>query len=452
MNKIYILDTNIVLYDYNCLSQFGDSDIGIPITVLEEIDSFKKGRGQLNFNAREFARQLDILSDSSANDQEALFKEGASLGENRGKLRILSEVEFKGDFGKKFLTRIEDHFILSAAYNFVNDPKNRDKKVIFVTKDVNLRIKARSIGLQAEDYQAGKISNIADLTPDVEEVLVDSELINSIYQKKYIEASLFKEYHQSYVDANLFYILKSEDEVGTKTALTRLNANSQQLELIPNEIGAYGIKPRNKEQRFALNALLDDNIKLVTITGTAGTGKTLLTLAASLERRKNYKQIFLSRPIVPLSNKDIGYLPGTAKNKIEPYMQPLYDNLRFIQNNFNETDEKYKIIDELQKYEKLVISPLAYIRGRTLSNVYVIVDETQNLTPHEVKTIITRAGEGTKIVLTGDVYQIDTPFLDSESNGLAYVIDKMQNQKIYANITLRKGERSVLSELGSTLL
>jgi PhoH-like ATPase len=215
---------------------------------------------------------------------------------------------------------------------------------------------------------------------------------------------------------------------------------------------AYGIRPRNAEQIFALHALMNPDIKLVTLQGVAGTGKTLLALSGALEQKREFRQIYLARPIVPLSNKDIGYLPGDIKSKLNPYMEPLWDNLKMIQNQWDETDREYKKITEMVDSEKLLITPLAYIRGRSLSNIYFIVDEAQNLTPHEVKTIITRAGENTKIVFTGDIFQIDTPYLDTQSNGLSYLIDKIKNNKLYAHITLEKGERSELANLANELL
>jgi PhoH-like ATPase len=316
---------------------------------------------------------------------------------------------------------------------------------------VNLRLKARALGIIARDYQIGKIKSAEELFTGVELMEdMDENTINTLYQKKKISKEEFSSDSDSgsiSLKPNQYFVLKSQN----KSASAKYDNFNREISLVESK-EIFGIKPRNSEQIFAINALTDDRIKLVTISGTAGTGKTLLALAAALESRKAYKQIYLSRPIVPLSNKDIGYLPGTAQNKVEPYMQPLYDNLQFIQNNFNEGSDKYEIINELQKREKLIISPLAYIRGRSLSNVYFIVDEAQNLSPHEVKTIITRAGEGTKIVFTGDVYQIDTPYLDSESNGLSYIIDKLENQDLYAHITLKKGERSALSEIASKLL
>lgn len=448
-SKTYVLDTNVLLHDYNCLKAFGDGDVAIPITVLEELDEFKKGHDQLNYNAREITRQIDELSGGENGSFKELFRKGISLGEGKGKVFILTDVKFREGFADKFISGKEDHHILAACYNFMSD--NPKKEVIFISKDVNLRLKARALEITARDYQIGNVKSAEDLFTGVDVMEdMDESTINALFQKKRITVEEFRKDTDSAsieLKPNQYFILNSSN----KKALARYDQFEQQITLV-EEKEVFGIKPRNAEQTFAINALTDDRIKLVTVSGTAGTGKTLLALAAALENRKGYKQIFLSRPIVPLSNKDIGYLPGTAINKIEPYMQPLYDNLKFIQNNFNEGSDKYDMIDELQKREKLIISPLAYIRGRTLSNVYFIVDEAQNLSPHEVKTIITRAGEGTKVVFTGDIYQIDSPYLDSESNGLSYIIDKLENQELYSHVTLKKGERSVLSELASKLL
>jgi PhoH-like ATPase len=247
--------------------------------------------------------------------------------------------------------------------------------------------------------------------------------------------------------ANHFFIIKNHKN----SALSYYNSSDDRFERV-DKVTAYGIRPKNSEQAFALNALLNPEVRLVTVQGVAGTGKTLLALAAALEQKNNFRQIYLARPIIPLSNKDIGYLPGDIKSKLNPYMEPLYDNLKFIQNQFKETDKEFTKIKEMLESEKLVITPLAYIRGRSLSNIFFIVDEAQNLTPHEVKTIITRAGEGTKIVFTGDIYQIDTPYLDAYSNGLSYLIDKMRDQKLYAHVTLDKGERSELANLANLLM
>jgi PhoH-like ATPase len=307
-------------------------------------------------------------------------------------------------------------------------------------------LKAKSLGLHAEDYTTGKVQNISSLHAGklvIEEV--DANLINLLYEQGSCEPKALLG-GQALLKNN-YYILKS----GKKSALAFYNPHTGLLEHVEKR-SIFGIKPRNAEQAFAMHALLNPEIKLVTIQGIAGTGKTLIALAAALEQKRDYKQIYLARPIVPLSNKDIGYLPGDIKSKLNPYMEPLWDNLKFIQNQYNETDKEFAKITEMVNQEKLLITPLAYIRGRSLSNIFFIVDEAQNLTPHEVKTIITRAGEGTKIVFTGDIYQIDTPYLDTQSNGLSTLIDRLKDHELYAHITLEKGERSELANLANELL
>jgi PhoH-like ATPase len=311
---------------------------------------------------------------------------------------------------------------------------------------VNLRLKAKALGLQAEDYTTGKIQNISSLYTGrtiVEDV--DANMINLLYEKGYCPPAEIL--GKLVPEKNHFYILKS----GKKSVLAYYNPLNEMVEQVEKR-SVYGVKPRNAEQTFAIHAVLKPEIKLVSLQGVAGTGKTLLALAAALEQKKEFKQIYLARPIVPLSNKDIGYLPGDIKSKLNPYMEPLWDNLKFIQNQYKETDKEYSKITEMVNQEKLVITPLAYIRGRSLSNICFIVDEAQNLTPHEVKTIITRAGENTKFIFTGDIHQIDTPYLDSQSNGLSYLIDRLKDHELYAHITLEKGERSELANLANELL
>jgi PhoH-like ATPase len=307
-------------------------------------------------------------------------------------------------------------------------------------------LKAKSLGLHAEDYTTGKVQNISSLYAG--KTLVDNvaaDMIDLLYSKGYcLPEDLLKNFKPV---KNHYYILKS----GKKSILAFFNSANGMIEHVEKRT-AYGIKPRNAEQAFAIHAVLKPEIKLVTMQGVAGTGKTLIALAASMEQKREYKQIYLARPIVPLSNKDIGYLPGDIKSKLNPYMEPLWDNLKFIQNQYSESDKEYAKITEMVTNEKLVITPLAYIRGRSLSNICFIVDEAQNLTPHEVKTIITRAGENTKIIFTGDIYQIDTPYLDSQSNGLSYLIDRIKDHELYAHITLEKGERSELANLANELL
>ncbi len=439
--KIFVLDTSVIIYNHNSFRSFDDNDIAIPISVLEELDNFKKGNDTKNFEAREFIRILDKLS------LNASLQNWNSLGSTKlGKFKVVMNENGRSgkvDAVKVFGEDKVDHRILNAALTLSEE--NPDKKVILVSKDVNLRLKAKSLNLTAEDYETGKIKNLESLYGGKTVISgVSPEVIDMIYQHGFCTPADLKLKNPI---PNHYFILKSD-----KTSiLTFYNPISNQIERLEKR-SAYRITPRNAEQVFALHAILNTNIKLVTIQGVAGTGKTLLALAGALEMKKEYKQIYLARPIVPLSNKDIGFLPGDIKSKLNPYMEPLWDNLKMIQHQFSEKDKEFKGINELVESEKLVITPLAYIRGRSLSNICFIVDEAQNLTPHEVKTIITRAGENTKIIFTGDIFQIDTPYLDSQSNGLSYLIDKIKHHPIYAHIKLEKGERSELANLANTLL
>jgi PhoH-like ATPase len=437
--KIFVLDTNVLLHDSASVHQFKEHDVVIPITVIEELDQFKKGSGSLNFHAREALRAVDSLS------AEQLFNGGVRLGPRQGKLSIRLEQEFHRTVAANFSNSSPDHRILNIAYRLAKAQPSRP--VILVTKDANLRMKARAIGLSAEDYTTDRVRDLTALYKGHRVMEnVPEELIRRMYEAPHA-TEVRRLNGDSDLHPNEYFILRS----GKLSALARYDAASATLRHV-EKVPSQGIMPRNAEQTFALDALTNDSIQLVTMTGRAGTGKTLLALAAALERRKGYRQIFMARPIVPLSNKDVGFLPGDIRSKLDPFMQPLYDNLGVIQNQWPETDARHKKIRELRDQDKLVIEALSYIRGRSLVKIYFIVDEAQNLTPHEIKTIITRAGEGTKIVLTGDIFQIDHPYLDSQSNGLSYLIEKMQGQQIYAHVNLEKGERSPLADLASNLL
>ncbi len=436
-NKIFVLDTNVILHDHNCISSFHEHNVVIPITVLEEIDRFKKGNEIINFNAREFSRKLDAMGG------DKLLSDGIPLP-NGGTLVVDTNVKRDGVIGEVFWEDKPDHRIISLAYNLARE-YGKDR-VILVSKDINIRMKAKSIGVKAEDYETGKIPNIDELYKGKDLLQeVDGSLIDELFQEGSIALEKLPVGREPY--PNEYFIIKNQ----TKSTLAVYNAEEKAFRHIQKR-RAYGIEPRNAEQTFSLDALFNESISLVTLAGKAGTGKTLMALAAALEKRSSYKQIYLARPIVPLSNRDIGFLPGDIKSKLDPFMQPLFDNLTLIQNQFEETAPEYKRIHDLLENGKLVITPLAYIRGRHLSKIYFIIDEAQNLTPHEVKTIITRAGEGTKVVFTGDPYQIDTPYLDSRSNGLTCLIDRMKGESLYAHITLEKGERSKLAELASNIL
>jgi len=436
--KIFVLDTSVILYNHNAIRSFEDNDVAIPITVLEELDNFKKGNDTINFEAREFIRIIDKLSN------KATLTRWISLGMPKGgKFKVVMNEHSELDAVKVFGENKPDHRILNAALIMIAE--NPEKKIVLVTKDVNLRLKAKSLNIPAEDFETGKIKDVEGLYAG--KVLVenlDRTIIDIIYEAGWClpeDIGVKKPY------PNQYFILKN----GKSSVLAFFNPITERIEKIEKH-SCYRITPRNAEQVFALHAILNPNVKLVTLQGIAGTGKTLLALAGSLEQKRNFKQIYLARPIVPLSNKDIGYLPGDIKSKLDPYMQPLWDNLKFIQNQYNEKDKEFKVITEAVESEKLMITPLAYIRGRSISNVCFIVDEAQNLTPHEVKTIITRAGENTKIIFTGDIYQIDTPYLDAQSNGLSTMIDKIKQHALYAHVRLEKGERSELANLANDLL
>ena len=437
--KIFVLDTSVILYSHDSILNFQEHDVGIPITVLEELDQFKKGNDSKNFEAREFTRLLDKLS------KDQMLKDWIPLnGKTRGKFKVLMDFESTVDARKIFGDDKNDHRILNTALALQEVEKNR--KVILVTKDINLRLKAKSLDLPAEDYQTGKIKNADALDKGKTELEgVSSAEIDALFKDGELDRS--KVFKKTKPAANSFYILKSE-----KNSVLAYHDDEEKKIIQVEKRPVYGIKPRNAEQTFAIHAMLNPNIKLVSINGVAGTGKTLLALASALEQKREYKQIYLARPIVPLSNNDIGYLPGDIKSKLNPYMEPLWDNLKFIQNQFKESDKEYSRITDMVNQEKMMITPLAYIRGRSLSNIFFIVDEAQNLTPHEIKTIISRAGENTKIVFTGDIYQIDTPYLDSQSNGLSYLIDRVKDHPMFAHITLEKGERSELANLANELL
>ena len=438
--KIFVLDTSVILYNHNSINSFDDNDVAIPITVLEELDQFKKGNDTINFEAREFIRIMDRLSDNASLQSWIPLENG-----NKGKFKVV--MPGNGDLPvnaeQVFGERKGDHRILNAAISLRKEYP--DRRVVMVTKDVNLRIKAKALELPAEDFLTGKIENVDSLYSGISRYEnVDQEGINKLYAEGLCEVE------ELGIDPplpNQYFILQSANA----SALGYYNPRNQLIERLDKHPTSK-ITPRNAEQVFALHAVTNPNIKLVSLQGIAGTGKTLLALAGAWNQRRNYKQIFMARPIVPLSNKDIGFLPGDAKSKIDPYMQPLYDNLKFIQNQYGEHDKEYQNILSAIETEKLLIQPLAYIRGRSISNVFFIVDEAQNLTPHEIKTIITRAGEGTKIVFTGDIYQIDTPYLDSQSNGLSYLIDRIKHHDLYAHVRLEKGERSDLANLANEML
>ena len=475
--KIFVLDTNIILHDSRSIYNFQENDLVIPIAVIEELDKFKKSTDVLGYNAREFMRKIDILSA----DKNFFKGEGFSLGKGLGTLRVEINHPFPLELQGSFKDDIQDHRILAVAIWVKN--QNPQRFVALVTKDVNLRMKARALGMVAQDYLTDRIEEkhieknekrvqvINNLPKNlVERVASGGITVDEVRYKKQPANQLYKFRYEVLpgaatigpgttgtaaqgADAQNGAVQKSEGKrkQAYEYLLARFDAPTNSIVPV-KPCTAYGIQPRNSEQVFAMDALMNPQVQLISLTGTAGTGKTLLALAAALEQADNFSQILLARPVIPLKNQEIGYLPGDAKDKIGPYMLPLYDNLAVIKKQFGISSKENVKIEDMLRREKLLISPLAYIRGRSLSNVFFIIDEAQNLTPHEVKTRITRAGEGTKIVFTGDIQQIDQPYLDKWSNGLTHINDKLYGEPLFEHVNLTKGERSKLSELAGKKL
>lgn len=443
--KIFVLDTNIILHDYRAIHHFQENDIVIPVAVLEELDKFKKGHDSLNFNAREFMREIDRLSEN-----RKFGTEGVPIGRHLGNIKIELSHPFPDDLKGCFQDDIPDHRILATAM-WVKS-RHPDRFVALVTKDVNLRMKAKAVGMEAQDYLTDRVDE-SKVEYIRNEVIVMNDLAPEKTQSlAYGQGGIsYKDVSDDEPSPNQLYQFRWEKGADSYVTCGRYDSGKKKIVLVKNKY-AYGISPRNDEQKFALDACLNPDIRLVSLTGGAGTGKTLLALAAALEQERDFDQIILSRPAVTLGNQDIGFLPGDQKTKMGPFVQPLLDNLNVIRNCFKPGSKQALKIDAMLKDEKLLISPLAYIRGRSLGKVFFIIDEAQNLTPHEIKTIITRAGEGTKMVFTGDIFQIDQPYLDIYSNGLTHLGEKMSGQPLFEHINLRKGERSELSDIASRLL
>jgi PhoH-like ATPase len=440
--KLFVVDTNVILHDAQCIRRFEENDIAIPIAVLEELDQFKKGNEDINFQARAFLRILDDLTG------DILAPNGASLGPGLGSIRIVLGEVLDPRLASAFLEDNQDHRILGVA--LLLQRQEHSRPVVLVSKDTNLRLKAKSFGLIAQDYNNDKVESFDKLYTGKR--LIDhlpEELFSHFsVNGGHVPESLLSEIKNPVANEN--FILRNN----SRSVLAMYQSKEKMFKRI-DRISAAGILPRNAEQSFALRALLDDQLRLVTLTGKAGSGKTLLALAAAIESRARYSQTLLARPAVPLSNRDLGFLPGDIDAKLDPFMQPLYDNLAVMNSgNTNGSGNANASVrnKEFLQTNQVEVTPLAYIRGRSLHRVFFIVDEAQNLTPHEIKTIITRAGEGTKIVFTGDIQQIDHPYLDSLSNGLSYLIHRMVGQPIYGHVSLEKGERSELAELASNLL
>jgi PhoH-like ATPase len=435
--KHFVIDTNVLIHDPRALYSFGDNEVVVPIFVLEEIDQFKKEASERGRNAREVARILDGLRTNGAR-----LADGALL-ESGGRLRVAAGQRSVPTTLRE--SQIADHLILGVALD-VRDSHPKDQ-TIFVTKDVNLRLRADALGLNAVDYEAGRI-DIEELYSGLTEMPVKGTDVDAFYAQGALELT------GTEVAANQYVLLRDEDSP-SHTALGRYDAQAGKLvPLRKLREGVWGIRPRNKEQHCALDLLLADDIKLVTLVGKAGTGKTMLAIAGGMQKvveERTYSRLLVSRPIFPLG-RDVGYLPGDLEQKLNPWMQPIYDNVEFLMGLSKQDQKNGRSYRELIDLGFIEIEPLTYIRGRSIPNQYIIVDEAQNLTPHEVKTIITRVGESTKIVLTGDPYQIDNPYVDATSNGLTSTVEKFKGQAIAGHMTLSKGERSPLAELASNLL
>ncbi|MBD67107.1 MAG: phosphate starvation-inducible protein PhoH [Halobacteriovoraceae bacterium] len=435
--KTFVLDTNVLLFDPTAINKFGNNKVFIPLIVVEELDRFKKDQNENGRNARYFARMVDELREHGS-----LIK-GVSLP-NEGLLQISILREPITKHAGIDLS-INDNLILANALSLQENGEN----TVLITKDINLRLKADALGLKAEDYETAEIS-IEELYSGQRMFEVSSERLHEFEQNRYLG---LEENERKMFYANE-YLVVHETGNPQKRQLGRYHAHKGGIvPLIKNREGVWGVHPKNVEQQFALDALLNHEVSLVSLVGKAGTGKTLLAIAAGLEAaigQQQYSRVLVSRPIVPMG-RDLGFLPGDVNEKLGPWMQPIFDNIDFLFGNQRASNQT-TTWDELINQGLLHVEPLTYIRGRSLPGQYMIVDEAQNLTPHEIKTIITRAGEGTKIVLTGDSEQIDNPYLDSINNGLVYCIDRLKKEHIVAHTKLIQGERSPLSEIASELL
>ncbi len=437
--KFFVLDTNVLLHNAEALSSFGDNAVVLPMTVIEELDKFKTRSDELGRNARMVVRQLDTLR------QRGHLDEGVEM-ENGGMVMIVLEHETSKH--PSLNLAVPDNRILAVAYTLLQ----QKKRVIFVSKDINARLKADALGLEVQDFEKQKV-NFDELFAGYREIDVPGDILEKLFQTEELPVEGFDFY------PNEFILLK--DEADPKhTALVKARSANSLARLNKQYDSAWQIRSRSKEQRMALELLLDPKVEIVTLVGQAGTGKTLLALAAALETTialERYDKILVSRPIIPLG-KDLGYMPGDKDEKLRHWMQPIFDNLTYIlgdhhsRNSESEEETVRKKAEQLLKDHIVEMEALTYIRGRSISNQYVIIDEAQNLTPHEVKTIVSRAGEGTKMVLTGDPYQIDNPYLDSSSNGLTYTVERLKELPVHGHITLRKSERSQLAGVAADYL
>ena len=439
--KNYILDTNVLLHDPNSLLNFDDNHVVIPIEVIEEIDRFKRESSELGQNARQVSRMLDGFRG------EGSLSEGVKLP-NGGKLKIAFQKNGNGHVnGDSHIVNgnsVDNRILALAAGIQKAQPKN---PTILVSKDINLRIKADALGLQAEDYENDRVFIIQDLYTGMIEMSVGTEKMAAFRANGELEVNGGKTYFP-----NEFCTLIDETNP-KKAALTKVDATGKKLiPIIDCREGVWGIKPRNREQHYAFDALLDDRVKLVTLMGKAGTGKTLMAMAAGLKRTvldREFRRLVVARPTISMG-KELGFLPGSLEEKLAPWMQPIHDALEMLSDLNMGHDHRRS--GDLMRSGAIVVEALSYIRGRSIANQFMIIDEAQNLTPLEAKTIITRVGNGTKIIFTGDPYQIDNPYVDSSSNGFNYIVSRFRDQAIAAHIELQKGERSELAELAANIL
>ncbi len=432
MSRTYVLDTNVLLHDPRCIFRFEEHEVVIPIWVIEEVDRFKREVTEIGRNAREVSRELDRLR------LKGPLSSGIAL-ESGGTLRVVVE-ELDPVLPRSIREGSADNLILGVALAY----KRQGKDVVFVTKDTNLRVKADALGVPAEDYETDKV-HVEELYGGWRTLTVPRKTLDALFSKKALPCEW--DLHPNEM------ALLVDEENPSHTALAKHVPAEGILAPVEETKPLWGITPRNKEQRFAIDLLLNDQIPLVTLVGKAGTGKTLLALAAGLNKvsdQQVYQRLLVTRPIFPMG-RDIGFLPGELEEKLKPWMQPIFDNLELLL-NLSYSNRGHDAYRELVDQRILQIEALTYIRGRSIPNQYMIIDEAQNLTPHEVKTIITRAGENTKVVLTGDPYQIDNPYIDSSSNGLTYVVERFKGEALAGHMTLSRGERSDLAEIAANVL
>jgi len=438
--KTFVLDTNVLLHNPSALFMFKDNDVIIPFDVIEELDKFKAATDDLGRNARTVIRHLDRLRKSGN------LSNGVPIEQTGGRVRVILEEDQKLCPGLTLNT--PDNRIICTAYQL----HHAGKRVVFISKDINARIKSDALGIVTEDFEAQKV-DFERLYTGWREVVVEGRVVDELFAKKQLRLE-----HEDPLLTNEFVLLKDQANDG-RTALSRVNREGVLIPVRPRRGPVFGILPRNLQQTMAIELLLDDSVKLVSLIGSAGTGKTLLAIAAGMTKVLNeqvYTKLLCARPIMPLG-RDIGYLPGGKDEKLTAWMQPIFDNMAYLLSNRLSGDSEHKShatpssveqrIDQLIETGQVVLEPLTYIRGRSIPNQYMIVDEAQNLTPHEVKTIASRVGEGTKLVLTGDATQIDNPYLDSSSNGLSYLVERLKGKPIVGHVTLAKSERSELASL-----